>query len=153
MSLVNWACRWRRWVRGERGSAALSTAICVPVIFALIGLTVASGRIVLAKGAAEAAARTAARTASLERAPGEAEAGARKAAEASLRDSGVRCASLSVTVNAAGLEAPVGQAATVEATVICGARMDDVALPGLPGTKNLEATMTSVVDRYRGRSG
>ncbi|MGI5350230.1 hypothetical protein ACQEU8_18900 [Streptomyces sp. CA-250714] len=47
----------------------------------------------------------------------------------------------------------MGQTSTVEATVICAARLDDVALPGLPGSKNLEATMTSVVDRYRGRSG
>lgn len=135
----------------ERGNTSLVTAfgaLCVLLLFALL---IAFGRVALAQNAADAAARAAARTASLERAPGAAQHKARQAALTSLTDSGVRCAGLDVAVDASHLQAPVGQAATVNADVSCTARLDDVGLPGLPGAKKLEASMTSTVDRFRGR--
>lgn len=136
---------------GERGSAALTTAIATPMVLSLLALTIAGGRIVLAQSAADAAARAAARTASLTADPTAGESAARDAATASLRNSGLSCAQVSVALETGGLAAPVGQAATVRATVSCTAPLSDLALPGLGGTKTLTSTMTSTVDQWRAR--
>ncbi|PBO28169.1 hypothetical protein CLM84_21610, partial [Streptomyces albidoflavus] len=50
----------RPWtLRSARGSVALSTAVFVPIALILLGLLIACGRIALAQGAADAAARDA----------------------------------------------------------------------------------------------
>jgi Flp pilus assembly protein TadG len=136
---------------GDRGGAALTTAIFVPVVLVLLGLLIACGRIVAAQGAADAAARDAARTASLSADPASGETDARQAAEESLARSGLRCADISVVLDTSGLAAPVGQAATVTATVSCTAPLSSLMVPGLGGSKTLTGTMTSVVDTWATR--
>lgn len=136
---------------GDRGSAALGAAIFTPVLIALLALVIAGGRIQIAQGAADAAARDAARTASLADSPDTSQGEARQAAASSLRRSGLTCSDIAVSVESDGIDAPIGQAATVTATVSCTVPLDDVALPSLPGTKTLESTMTSVVDQWRAR--
>ncbi|MFF5010765.1 MULTISPECIES: TadE/TadG family type IV pilus assembly protein [Streptomyces] len=147
----------RRWWPGrldrDRGSAALTTAIFVPVALMLIGLTIACGRVALAEGAADAAARDAARTASLADDPASGAADARQAAQTSLANSGIRCAGISVQLDTSGLAAPAGQAASVTATVSCTAPLSELALPGVAGSKTLTSTKTSVVDTWATRSG
>ncbi|MGW4995153.1 pilus assembly protein [Streptomyces mirabilis] len=138
-----------RW--GDRGGAALTTAIFVPIALVLLGFLIACGRIVTAQGAADAAARDAARTASVAADPAAGEADARQAAEASLARSGLRCADISVVLDTSGLAAPVGQAATVTATVSCTAPLSELAVPGLGGSKTLTGSMTSVVDTWATR--
>ncbi|MCX4673642.1 pilus assembly protein [Streptomyces sp. NBC_01381] len=137
----------------DRGSVSLTTVICAPGFFLLLGLVIAFGRVDLATGSADAAARAAARTASLSRDPILGEQEARTAALTSLRESGLKCSNVDVAVDTSGLSAPLGEAATVSATVTCTARLDDIALPGLVGHKNLTSTMTSVVDTWRSRAG
>ncbi|MFI5634680.1 TadE/TadG family type IV pilus assembly protein [Streptomyces sp. NPDC051664] len=137
---------------GDRGSAALGAAIFTPVFIALLCLMIAAGRIQVAQGAADAAARDAARTASLADSPETAEADAREAALASLARSGLRCGDVAVSVDAGGLQVPIGQAATVTATVACTAPLQDIALPAMPGAKTLTGQMTSVVDEWRARN-
>ncbi|MFE5841979.1 TadE/TadG family type IV pilus assembly protein [Streptomyces niveus] len=135
----------------QRGSAALTTAIATPLVLSLLALTIAGGRIVLAQSATDAAARAAARTASLTADPTAGESAARDAATSSLRDSGLSCTQVDVALNTGRLSAPVGQSATVQATVSCTAPLSDLALPGLGGSKTLTSTMTSTVDRWRAR--
>ncbi|WP_406384712.1 TadE/TadG family type IV pilus assembly protein [Streptomyces sp. NBC_00117] len=145
---------WRAAFSGaaaDRGSAALGAAIFTPVFIALLALVIAAGRIQIAQGAADAAARDAARTASLAESPDTAQGEARQAAADSLRRSGLACSDIAVAVESDGIDAPVGQAATVTATVSCTVPLDDVALPALPGSKTLKSTMTSVVDQWRAR--
>ncbi|WP_406349365.1 pilus assembly protein [Streptomyces sp. NBC_00144] len=143
---------WLHRRRGERGSVALTTAIFAPAVLALLVLLIAAGRIRLAQGEADSAARDAARTASLERDPGAGEAAARSAAQSSLSNSGLHCRQISVSLNTDGLAAPLGQAATVTATVSCTAPLSDIAMPGIGGSKELKSTMTSVVDTWRART-
>lgn len=143
---------WPIRLTGDRGGAALTTAIFVPVALMLIGLTIACGRVALAEGAADAAARDAARTASLASAPGSGEAAARQAAQISLANSGIRCAGISVQVDTSGLAAPLGQAASVTATVSCTAPLSELALPGVAGSKTLTSTKVSVVDTWATRA-
>ncbi|ESP95639.1 hypothetical protein B591_30598 (plasmid) [Streptomyces sp. GBA 94-10 4N24] len=144
----------RPWtLRSDRGSVALSTAVFVPIALILLGLLIACGRIALAQGAADAAARDAARTASLSSDPAAGAADAQQAAASSLGRSGLRCSSITVDVDTEGLAAPVGEAASVSATVSCTARLSDLALPGLGGSKTLSATMVSAVDTWAVRGG
>ncbi|MEU0949958.1 TadE/TadG family type IV pilus assembly protein [Streptomyces canus] len=137
----------------DRGSAALSLAIFVPVALVLIGFTIACGRVALAEGVADAAARDAARTASLASDPASGEAEARQAAQSSLANSGIHCSGISVELDTSGLSAPVGQAAQVTATVSCTAPLSELALPGIAGSRTLTSTKTSVVDTWATRGG
>ncbi|MFD9824677.1 TadE/TadG family type IV pilus assembly protein [Streptomyces violascens] len=141
-----------RLLRDDRGSTALTTAIAAPAVLALLALIIAAGRVTLAQGGADAAARAAARTASLTRDPTTADAQARAAAQQALDNSGLHCTQMTVALDTSGLAMPVGQAATVTATVTCTAPLSDLALPGIPGAKTLTGTMTSIVDQWRAKA-
>ncbi|OIJ88158.1 hypothetical protein BIV25_37270 [Streptomyces sp. MUSC 14] len=135
----------------DRGSASLEVAVIAPAIIALLGLMIAFGRVVDASGSVDAAAHAAARAASLQRDADSAQAQARTAAEGSLSGDGVTCQTTDVSVDTSGYSLDVGQAATVTATISCTARLSDIGLPGLPGSKTLTSSFTSPIDTYRGR--
>lgn len=135
----------------QRGSATLELAMLTPALLALLGLVVAAGRIEVAAGAVEQAAAAAARAASLARTPGQAQAAAGQAAAGSLRDQGITCGRLELTVDTRGFTVTVGQPARVEVRIVCRLPLADLAVPGLPGTKTLSARVASPLDRYRSR--
>lgn len=143
--------RWARRLRGDEGSAAIEAAIILPAMIMFLCMAIAGGRIVTSGAKIDAAAEDAAREASIHRTVGAAQAAAHAAAAESLNDQGITCASTSVAINTGGLNVPVGQVATVTATVTCTITLSDLLLPGVPGAKTLESTATSVVDMYRQR--
>ncbi|MEU8088631.1 TadE/TadG family type IV pilus assembly protein [Micromonospora sp. NPDC049101] len=140
------------WIRDQRGSASIEMAVVTPAILALFAGAVIGGRVNLARQALEAAAYDAARTASLARSGSEANAQALVAANSTLDAQGLSCTDVDVVVSTAGFGVPVGQPATVTATVNCTATFSDVALPGMPGTVPLAASFTSPLDTYRSRA-
>ncbi|WP_202420467.1 TadE/TadG family type IV pilus assembly protein [Actinomadura rayongensis] len=127
---------------------ALETVILAPVTLLGIVLVVAFGRATIAHGAVEAAARDAARQASLSRTVDDAQNSARTSALAALRRGDLRCAP-QVDVNADGLNREPGERAVVTVTVVCTVDLADIALPGVPGSTTLRATFTSPIDPYR----
>ncbi|WP_307800089.1 TadE/TadG family type IV pilus assembly protein [Micromonospora tulbaghiae] len=131
---------------------SIEMAVVAPAILSLFAAAVIGGRVNLARQALEASAYDAARTASLARTAGEANAQALVAATSTLDAQGLSCTSLNVTVSTAGFGVPVGQPASVTATVSCTATFSDVALPGMPGTVPLSASFTSPLDTYRSRA-
>jgi Flp pilus assembly protein TadG len=138
------------------GNAALELVILAPVVVLLIGLVIAAGRTSVANGSVAAAARDAARQASISRTPGAAMAAATSSARADLAREGLDCTpapdvSVQVAGPNTGFNAPVGQPATVSATVSCQVPLADLLLPGVPGSKLLTATFTSPLDPFRGR--
>ena len=137
--------------RGERGSAALEAAIGLPAFMLFVALVILGGRLAIAAQAVDSAAAQAARTASIARTAGDADANARTAAAYSLADQNLQCVSTTVTLDTTGFSAPVGTAATVTATVRCVVNLADLALPGVPGTRTVTATATSPVDTFRER--
>ncbi|MCK5926707.1 MAG: pilus assembly protein [Nocardioides sp.] len=145
-----WARAFNR-SRDERGSVAIEAAIGVPAFGLFIAMIILGGRVEIAKQSVEAAAYEAARAASIERTQSEAISSGKSAASRSLNDQGLQCASTSVTVNAAGFNAPLGTTAQVTATVTCKVDVADLAIPGLPGTRTITATASSPVDAYRER--
>lgn len=140
----------RRRVRGDQGAAALELAVLAPALLALIAAVIAVGRIAIAGGAVEAAARDAARQASIARTPAAARAAARSSALASLRASDLACAP-TVTVDTGGFATPIGAPAAVRVRVTCPVQLSDLLVPGLPGTVTKTGSFTSPIDPYRGR--
>ncbi|MFZ3475977.1 TadE/TadG family type IV pilus assembly protein [Streptomyces sp. 2.9] len=151
MKVMSWVRRRMGEVGGDRGSYAVETAVLAPVMISLLLLMVAFGRVTDAEGAVDAAARAAARAASLERDAGEAQSQGRAAAGRSLEGEGITCQASSVSVDTSGYALDAGVAANVTATIACTANLSDIGLPGLPGSKTLTASWTSPIDTHRGR--
>ncbi|MEU9662903.1 TadE/TadG family type IV pilus assembly protein [Streptomyces chartreusis] len=148
---MRFTARWARRLRGDEGSAAIEAAIILPALIIFLCLAIAGGRIVTSGSKIDAAAQDAAREASIHRTAAAAQTAAQAAAAESLAGQGTTCTSTSVHINTGGLNVPAGQVGTVTATVTCTVKLSDLLLPGLPGTRTLTSTATSVVDLYRQR--
>ena len=135
---------------GAGTQAALELVVLAPVLLFILGLVVAAGRTSIAQGAVDAAARDAARQASISLTPGAAQAAALSSARAALSRDGLDCNPV-VTVDTAQFGVPVGQPATVTATVLCQVPLSDLVVPGLPGSRTLSFTFTSPLDPFRER--
>ena len=136
---------------GEHGNAALELLVLAPVILALIGLVIAAGRTSVAQGSVDAAARDAARQASISLNPSAARQAALSSAYAALRADGLHCRPVVTLDLAQGFGTPLGQPAQVSASVRCTVRLSDLLVPGVPGTRTLTARFTSPLDPYRSR--
>jgi Flp pilus assembly protein TadG len=130
----------------QQGSATVELAIVTPVLVLILLLVVAAGRVVLASGEADNAARDAARAASIARSATVAAAEARLAAAATLTNAGISCRQFQVATDT-GTFQPGG---TVTTEVACTAGLSDLGMPGLPGSKTLRGRYTAPVDRFRG---
>jgi Flp pilus assembly protein TadG len=137
-------------LRRDTGNAALELVILAPVILFLLGLVIAAGRTSVAQGSVAAAARDAARQASISLTPAAAETAALSSAQAALGQDGLNCNPV-VRVNVSGFGVPVGEPASVQATVICRVSLSNLLVPGMPGSRTLRATFTSPLDPFRGR--
>ncbi|SHH34976.1 TadE/TadG family type IV pilus assembly protein [Streptomyces sp. 3214.6] len=151
MNPVRYKPRWARRLRGDEGSAAIEAAVVLPSLIMFLCLALAGGRLVTSGAKIDAAAQDAAREASLHRTAAAAQSAAHAAADESLGGQGIACASTSVSIDTGGLSVPVGQVGTVTVTVTCTVDLSDLLLPGVPGTRTLTSTATSVVDQYRQR--
>lgn len=133
----------------DAGSTTLEVAILTPALILVLGAMIVVGRVQLAAGAVEHAAAVAAREASLARTTSVATAAAQSAVDREL--AATDCSASSVTVDATGLSAPIGQPATVSVTVRCDIDLSDLAIPVLPGTRTLTGSAISSVDTWRQR--
>ena len=113
--------------------------VLVPVLLLIVMIAVAGGRLVSAEGMVQAAARDAARAASIERSAGEADAAARRSLAAA-DTANARCSG--------GVD--VGGGGTVTATVSCRVELSDLGLVFLPGATTVTASSTAPVDTWRG---
>ena len=134
----------------DDGNAALELVILAPVLLGLLGLVIAAGRTTIAQSAVDAAARDAARQASISLTPAAAQAAAQASARGAMRDDGLDCVPV-VVVDTSQFGTLPGHPATVTATVSCTVLLANLALPGLPGSARLRATFTSPLDVYRSR--
>ncbi len=143
---------WHRRLRSDRGSSTVELALVAPGLLLLFGLVVLGGRIALAGGSIEQVAAAAARQASLARDGLQARSVATETARQSLAAQHLQCAAIQVRVDTSGFRLPLGQPASVVVDVDCAARLSDVAIPGLPGTRALHAHAVSPLDSWRGKS-
>jgi Flp pilus assembly protein TadG len=141
----------RRAARNDAGNAALELVVLAPVIFILIALVVAAGRTSIAQGSVDAAARDAARQASISLTPGAAQVAAQSSAQAALSGDGLDCHPLVRVDTRQFVTVPVGLPASVTATVFCRVPLSDLVVPGLPGSRTLWFSFSSPLDPYRER--
>jgi Flp pilus assembly protein TadG len=138
--------------RTERGSATVELAVVAPGLLMIIALLVLGGRVTIAGGSVEHAAAEAARTASIARTETEALTQGRDAAEESLERQDLLCVGgPSIQIDTSQFSRPPGEPATVSATVTCRVQLSDVAIPGLPGSREITETVESPLDTYRMR--
>ncbi len=138
-------------LRDERGSAAIEAAIGLPAFILFVGLIIAGGRLAIAHQALQSAAADAARTASIARDPGDADASARREATMSLNNQNLQCHRTQVNVDTSGFRVPTGQPADVTVTLTCRVDLADLSVPGIPGSRLIRATMSSPIDTWRER--
>lgn len=141
----------RRRRRSDDGNAALELVVLAPILLGLLALVIAAGRTAIAQSAVDAAARDAARQASISLTPTAAQVAAQNSARAVLRSDGLDCVPVVVT-DTSQFGIPPGHPAAVVATVSCTVSLADLAVPGVPGTVRLQAIFTSPLDIYRSRS-
>lgn len=133
--------------RGERGAVSTEFAVVMTgFLTAFMLLIVFAGRVAQAENDVRSAAQEAVRAASLAGSPAQADADARRMAEANLTSSGLSCSD--------GLEVAVGlgqfqPGGWVSVTITCRASFSDVARLSVPGTRNFTSTATEVIDTYR----
>jgi Flp pilus assembly protein TadG len=122
----------------------VGVVLLTPVVLALLAFAVLAGRLGTAHQDVVTAAQAAARAASFRQSPGAMDADARAAADRTLRNAGMACASTSVEVGTAG------SGGTVSATVACEVALADLVDLAMPGHKTITARASAPVDRYRG---
>ncbi|OEJ22107.1 hypothetical protein AR457_40175 [Streptomyces agglomeratus] len=144
------ALRLRR-APSDRGALSLEAMVLFPVLIMVLLLVVAFGRVTSSHNAVDAAARNAARAASLERNGGSASSAGQATAREVLGQQGLQCTSTSVSISTGGFSARIGETSSTTATVTCVVNLSDIALPGLPGAKTLTSSFTSPIDSYRQR--
>lgn len=135
--------------RADGGSVTLELVVLAPTLILTFLLAIAAGRIAQAHQAVEAAARDAARQASIARDPATARIAALTSAKASLAREGLHCRP-NVTVDTSGFARPIGEPAIVTAHIACTVQLADIAAAGIP-TTTVTATFASPLDPYRGR--
>ncbi|MFE0852125.1 TadE/TadG family type IV pilus assembly protein [Streptomyces mutabilis] len=140
---------WRRGLADDSGRIALEFVLWVPAVLVFFALAMTAGRIITADNAVDAAAADAAREASLARTAGQAHPRAVAAAQAAFAERKLHCSSTSVTVDTSGFSAPLGAYGAVTARVRCTVQLADLG-SGF-GSKTVESSFTSVIDRYRQR--
>ena len=129
-----------------RGSAAVELVLITPVLITLMLFVVMLGRLGTARATVDAAARDAARAASIARTPGEARSAAIDAAAVSTRTADVRCAPLTVDITS-----DTHPGAMIEATVSCTIPLGDLAAGlHIPASRTLTAHFAAPIDQYRG---
>ena len=134
----------------DLGSVTLELAIWAHVLVLALLLVIAFGRTAQARQAVEAAARDAARQASIARDPASARINALSSARSTLSHQGLSCPA-QVSLDTSGFSRPVGVPGTVTAYVTCTMHLADLSLAGLP-TTTIKASFASPIDPYRTRS-
>lgn len=137
--------------RDERGSAAIEAAIGVPAFALFVGLIIFGGRTAATHEALQSAAADAARSASLARDAEVARAEAREAATTSVKNQQIGCSAISVDVDTSDFNKQPGVPGSVNVTVSCRLDLSDLAVPGVPGSRVMRATMSSPIDTWRER--
>jgi Flp pilus assembly protein TadG len=134
-------------MRDERGSLALELVVLTPVLVLTLWVVgVLSLRAMVAHAQVDSAARDAARAASIARSATTARQAATLTAATSLAQARRTCQSIHVTTGTERFQ-PGG---TVEVTVTCTIRLQDLGLSFLPGNHATSATYTVPIDLNRG---
>ncbi len=141
----------RAHAREHRGAVAVELALLAPVVLLLVGLFTMGYRVWAARAVTVSAAQAGARAASIAAGPDAGAQAARSTVLANLTGLGVRCAQQSIDADMAGLALPPGEVGSVRVEVTCRVDLDDLLLPGAPGSVTVRGAATERVDTFRER--
>ncbi len=130
----------------ERGSLAIELAFLTPVLFVLLALVYAYGRVAQVNGTLEAGTRDAARSASQSRTYDEARERAERTIRAALGSTATSCLD-SLDARIVG---PFEAGEPVKVRARCTYSLSDLGLPGAPGSITVTSSFTSPLDPGRG---
>lgn len=136
----------RRRINGERGAATTELVLVTPLLLMLLVFATLAGRLTGARGEVSAAARDAARAASIQRSAAAAGPAASAAADATLADHDFRCTSVRTDTDVSGFE----RGGMVAVEVRCDVELRDLSPLPLPGSRTVAAEAVEVVDEFRG---
>lgn len=136
----------RRPAADERGAMAVELAVLAPILIAFMLLVVFAGRVAQVEADVRSAAQEAARAASLRASPAGAETAAQAVVDQNLSTTGLACGGVNLVVDTTDLRSG-GQ---VGVTLRCTTSFSDLAVLGVPGSREFSATAVEVVDTYRG---
>ena len=125
----------------SRGSASVELAVLAPLIGLLLGAVVLVGRVQLARGDVEGAARSAARDLSIARDPYAAIDIVRASLTDTLNVGSPTCRTLSFT--------PAIEPSRVAVTLSCTVDLQEAAVLPVPGSMSVSASASEVIDTYR----
>lgn len=137
----------RQRLRNDDG--LISTELAIVMVTFLAGfllLVVFAGRVSQAENDVRSAAHEAARAATLEANPSQADAAARQVASSNLAASGLSCTGGAITNVDTSNFVPDG---TVTVTIICNASFSNLTSLKLPGNRQFRATAVEIIDTYR----
>jgi Flp pilus assembly protein TadG len=130
---------------GQGGGATIELALCTPLLLALLMVAVLAGRVAQTRAEVDAAARDAARAASIARDPVSASRAAHAAATATLGQHRVTCHSLSVTADTTSFRA----GGVVAVRLACTIDLADLSLLRVPGSRTVTARFVEPLDTFR----
>jgi Flp pilus assembly protein TadG len=136
----------------ERGSLSVEMVIWAIPLVLILSVIIGAGRVGMANNAVDQIAHDVARIASIARTSAQAQSDATAAAAELLAAQDLDCTQLTVDVDTGGFTAPVGTAAQVNVSISCTVRLDDLLIPGVPGSSTLTGTASRIIDTYRERS-
>lgn len=136
----------------ERGSLSVEMVIWAVPLVLILSVIIGAGRVGMANNAVDQIAHDVARIASIARTSAQAQSDASAAAADLLAAQDLDCTQLAVDVDTSGFAAPVGSPAQVDVSISCTVRLDDLLIPGVPGSSTLTGTASRIIDTYRERS-
>jgi Flp pilus assembly protein TadG len=130
---------------GQSGGATIELALCTPLLLALLMLAVLAGRVAQTRAEVDAAARDAARAASITRDGASAGRAAHHTALATLGQHGVTCRRLDVAVDTTSFRA----GGVVAVRLACTIDLADLSLLRVPGSRTVTTRFVEPLDTFR----
>ena len=129
----------------QDGSLIVELVLMAPVLFVLVLVVMAFGRVSEARQQVTEAARAGAEAAAVMPTAASAQSGAAANAVVGIIGRGHTCVQAQVTTDVSQFR-PGG---SVSVTVLCRVDLSDLIVSGLPGTTTVQATSTAPIDPYR----
>lgn len=143
--------RLRARLRSDRGSSTIELAVISIPLLLLMGVVIAWGMAGAADTGVSTAARAAARAASQSATAEEAQERGYEAAQQVMAEHQRECSDVEISIDTTGFDVPVGEPASVSATVSCTVSLSQVAMPGMPGSRTVSDSFSSTLDQYAER--
>jgi Flp pilus assembly protein TadG len=133
--------------RDDRGSAVVELVALIPIYMMFIVAVVFVGKLNNSSANIEEAARSAARTISIDRDPEGAVEKAHDVARRMAHEGSAFCTQMTFQ---APIQAPTAaEPGEVTVTITCQVNLQEATLIHLPGTRTMTATATEVIDMFR----